>query len=80
MILSAQTTDKQVNRITPPLFERVKQPSDMYNISLEEIEEYLKYINFFRNKSRYIWETGKILAEKYNEEIPNDVKILQTLP
>lgn len=80
VILSAQTTDKQVNRITPPLFEKVKNPSDMYKISLEEIEEYLKYINFFRNKSRFIWETGKILTEKYNEEIPNDVDILQTLP
>ena len=80
MILSAQTTDKQVNRVTPPLFARIKNPSDMHNISLEEIENYLQYINFFRNKSRYIWETGKILAEKYNEQIPNDLKTLQTLP
>ena len=80
VILSAQTTDKQVNRVTPPLFARIKNPSDMYNISLEEIENYLQYINFFRNKSRYIWETGKILAEKYNEQIPNDLKTLQTLP
>lgn len=52
----------------------------MNKISLEEIEEYLRYINFFRNKSRFIWETGKILAEKYNESIPNDIKILQSLP
>ena len=37
VILSAQTTDKQVNRVTPPLFARIKNPSDMYNISLEEI-------------------------------------------
>ena len=80
VILSAQPTDKQVNRVTPPLFARIKNPSDMYNISLEEIENYLQYINFFRNKSRYIWETGKILAEKYNEQIPNDLKTLQTLP
>ena len=47
VILSAQTTDKQVNRVTPPLFARIKNPSDMYNISLEEIENYLQYINFF---------------------------------
>lgn len=80
VILSAQTTDKQVNRVTPPLFALIKNPSDMYNISLEEIENYLQYINFFRNKSRYIWETGKILTEKYNEQIPNDLKTLQTLP
>lgn len=80
VILSAQTTDKQVNRITPPLFARVREPSDMFKITLEEIEEYLKYINFFRNKSRFVWETGKILAEKYDEKIPNDIKILTSLP
>lgn len=80
MILSAQTTDKQVNKVTPPLFAKIKEANDMNHIGLEEIEEYLKYINFFRNKSRFIWETGKILAEKYNGKIPNDIKILQTLP
>lgn len=80
VILSAQTTDKQVNRVTPPLFARIKNPSDMYNISLEELEGYLQYINFFRNKSRFIWETGKILTEKFSENIPNNLEDLQTLP
>lgn len=80
VILSAQTTDKQVNKVTPPLFARIREASDMNAIALDEIEEYLKYINFFRNKSRFIWQTGKILAEKYDGNIPNDLKILQTLP
>lgn len=80
VILSAQTTDKQVNRITPPLFARVREAADMENISLKEIEDILQYINFFRNKSRFIRETGIILAREYQGIIPNDVKILQTLP
>lgn len=80
VILSAQTTDKQVNKVTPPLFEKVREPEDMKNISLEEIENFLQYINFFRNKSRFIRETGIILADKYNSQIPNDLKILTTLP
>lgn len=80
VVLSAQTTDKQVNKVTPPLFEKVREPEDMKKISLEEIENFLQYINFFRNKSRFIRETGIILADNYNSQIPNDLKILTTLP
>jgi endonuclease III len=65
VILSAQTTDKQVNRITPPFFQRVKEAKDVIDMPLEDIEEHLKYVNFFRNKSRYIKETGTILAREY---------------
>ena len=66
VILSAQTTDKQVNKITPPFFQKVREAKDVMGINIEEIEEYLKYVNFFRNKSRFIKETGTILAEKYD--------------
>lgn len=57
VILSAQTTDRQVNKITPNFFARVREPRDVIDIPLDEIEEYLKYVNFFRNKSRFIKET-----------------------
>lgn len=80
VILSAQTTDKQVNKITPPLFEIIKEPKDVLNISLEQIESYTKYVNFFRNKSKFIKETGTILALDYDGIIPNDLKLLQTFP
>jgi endonuclease III len=65
VVLSAQTTDKQVNRITPPFFAIVREARDVIDISLEEIEEHLKYVNFFRNKSRFIKETGTIIATQY---------------
>lgn len=80
VILSAQTTDKQVNRVTPPLFARIREAADMKDITIEAIEDMLQYINFFRNKSRFIRETGIILAQKYRGIIPNDIDILQTLP
>lgn len=73
VILSAQTTDKQVNKITPPFFAKVRYTEDILSIPLGEIEEYFKYVNFFRNKSRFIKETGTILTEKYNGIIPNDL-------
>jgi len=80
VILSAQTTDKQVNRITPPFFARIREPKDMMNISLDEVMEDLKYVNFFRNKSRFIKETGTLLATKYDGIIPDDLTLLQTFP
>lgn len=80
VILSAQTTDKQVNIVTPPFFAKVRESKDVIPLSLEEIEEYLKYVNFFRNKSRFIKETGTILATKYNGIIPNDLALIQTFP
>lgn len=80
VILSAQTTDKQVNKVTPPFFAKVREAKDIIDISLEEIESDLKYVNFFRNKSRYIKETGTRLANEYHGIIPNDLKLLQTFP
>ena len=80
VILSAQTTDKQVNRITPPFFARVREARDVIDIPLEDIEGHLRYVNFFRNKSRFIKETGTILATQYEGKIPNDLKLIQTFP
>ena len=65
VMLSAQTTDKQVNRITPPLFREIQEPSDVLPIELERIEKHVQYVNFYRNKSRFIKETGTILATEY---------------
>ncbi len=65
VILSAQTTDKQVNRITPPLFARIREPKDIHDITLEEVMEHVKYVNYYRNKARFIHETGQILARDY---------------
>lgn len=80
VILSAQTTDKQVNKITPPFFQIVRKASDVVDIPIDTIMEYLKYVNFFRNKSRYIKETGIILASEYNGIIPDDLSLIQTFP
>ncbi len=80
VILSAQTTDKQVNRITPPFFAKVREAKDIFTLSVDELEWYFKYVNFFRNKSRYIFATGIRLAEEYEGRIPNDLTLLQTFP
>ncbi len=80
VILSAQTTDKQVNKVTPPFFAKVREASDVLHLTQEEIENDLKYVNFFRNKSRFIKETGTILAERFGGILPNDLNLIQTFP
>ena len=80
IILSAQTTDKQVNRITPPFFKKVCEPSDTLSLQQSEIENDLRYVNFYKNKSRFIKQTGEILAKKYNGIIPNDIDLILSFP
>lgn len=80
VILSAQTTDKQVNKTTPPLFARVREPGDMENLSLAEVEKMVSSVNFYRNKARFIRESGIKIAREFDGVIPNDLKIIQTLP
>ena len=80
VILSAQSTDKQVNRITPAFFAKVRDSKDVLHLSQEEVENDLKYVNYFRNKSRFIREAGEILTKEYGGIIPNDLTLLQTLP
>jgi endonuclease III len=57
VILSAQTTDKQVNKITPQFFAKIRESKDIVEFELDEIMKDLKYVNFYRNKSRFIKET-----------------------
>lgn len=80
VIMSAQTTDKQVNKINKVFFEKVKEPADLANLSLNEIENYLKSLNYYKNKSKYIKSLWEILYKNYNSEIPNNLEILTTLP
>lgn len=80
VILSAQATDKGVNRATPRLFARVRQPEDMRLLSIDEVTDYVQSINYFRNKAKFIHQTGHILVERFGSVIPNDLKLMQTLP
>lgn len=79
-MLSAQTTDKQVNRITPPLFRRAREASDMAQLTIDELESHIRYVNFYHNKARHILATAQRLASEFGGSIPNDLTLLQTFP
>lgn len=79
-ILSAQTTDKMVNKITPSLFSKFKSPKDFASASIEEIENMIKSVNFYKNKAKNIKKLSEILVKKFNEQIPDKMEELLTLP
>lgn len=79
-ILSAQTTDVQVNKVTEKLFEDYKTPDDFLELSQEELQEKIKKIGLYRNKSKNILATCKILIEKYNGQVPDTMEDLISLP
>jgi endonuclease-3 len=79
-ILSAQSTDKGVNRVTPELFQRWPTPAALAKAPQEDVEAVVKPTGFFRNKAKSIRETARILAEKHKGEVPKTVEELIELP
>ena len=79
-MLSAQCTDKQVNSVTPLLFQTMPCAKDMAKASLLEIEEKIHSTGFFRNKARNIQKCAQILVEKYQGNVPSTLEELIALP
>lgn len=79
VLLSAQTTDIGVNRVTEGLFERFKTPEDYLSVEVEEIEQYIKTIGLYRTKAKNIQKLCRDLIDKYNGEIPGNYDDLVTL-
>lgn len=80
VLLSAQSTDVGVNKITPLLFARADNPYDMIRLSVEEIREIIKPVGLSPMKAKGIHGLSQILIEKYQGEVPADLEALKTLP
>lgn len=79
VVLSAQCTDKRVNKVTKELFVDYNTPEKMLSLSQEELEEKIHSCGFYHNKAKNILEMSKSLLEKFNGQVPNDLEKLQTL-
>lgn len=79
-ILSAQTTDKLVNKITPALFNKFKTPKDFADAPVDAINEMIIKVNFHNNKSKNIKAAAKIIVEKHHGEVPQTMEELDALP
>ncbi len=78
-VLSAQTTDENVNRVTPGLFRRWPTAADLAEASLEEVEGAIFSTGFYRQKARAIVELSRDLMERYGGVVPADLGELITL-
>ncbi len=80
VLLSAQSTDVGVNKITPILFGIADNPYDMIKLSVEEIREIIKPVGLSPMKAKGIHGLSKILIEKYNGRVPASFEALEELP
>ncbi|MFD2417608.1 endonuclease III [Amycolatopsis pigmentata] len=80
VVLSAQTTDKRVNEVTPALFARYPTAQDYAGADRTELEEYLRPTGFFRAKANSVLGLGAALVERFDGEVPGKLDDLVTLP
>lgn len=79
-MLAAQSTDKQVNVITGPLFEKYPDPESFARLTPEELEQDIKGVGLYKNKSRNIIATCRLLLEKHQGQVPASREELEALP
>lgn len=80
VLLSAQTTDAGVNKVTPMLWERYPTATDLAAANREDVEQIIRTIGFFHAKAANVIKCARMIAFDYNGEIPRDINELQKLP
>ncbi|MFU8847770.1 MAG: endonuclease III [Opitutales bacterium] len=80
VLLSAQCTDERVNKVTPLLFSRADNPTEMAKLSVEEIREIIRPCGLSPMKSKGIAGLSRILLDQYGGEVPADMVALEALP
>ncbi len=79
-ILSAQSTDRQVNVVTKNLFKKYRTPQDYIKIPLDELEKDIHSTNFYKNKAKNIKKMCELLVENFGGKVPDNMEDLITLP
>lgn len=80
VVLSAQSTDKRVNSVTPILFQKYPTLKALKEASLEDLENILRPIGSYHKKASYIKEIARIIVDDYQDSMPCDRKILESFP
>ena len=79
-ILSARTKDESTTKVVKVLFSKYKNPKDLANAKLKDVEKIIKSIGFYHVKSKRIIEVAKIIDKKYKGKVPEDLDSLVQLP
>ncbi len=80
VILSAQTSDKAVNKVTPNLFKKYPTIKDLAYSNMEEVEKLIASIGLSKRKSEYIIKFAEVVLDKFDGIIPNTIEELITIP
>lgn len=80
VVLSAQSTDKGVNKATENLFDIADTPQKMLSLGLDKLKEHIKTIGLYNNKAKNIISLSQTLVEQYNGEVPSCREALENLP
>lgn len=80
VLMSAQTTDKMVNRVMPKFIADYPTPVELAQATIADIEDHISKIGLYHSKAKHLKETAQILVDKYDCQIPEDKKTLVTLP
>ena len=80
VILSAQATDKGVNKATAKLYPVANTPEAIYKLGLDGLKNYIKTIGLYNSKAANIIKTCKILVDQHNSVVPDDQVLLEALP
>ena len=80
VILSAQCTDKRINQVTPDLFAHYPDAKSMAEADEDEVFEWIKSVSYPNAKARHLVAMARVLAEKYDGEVPSDMNDLLSLP
>lgn len=80
VLLSAQTTDAQVNKVTPELFRRWPTPYEMAGASVADVMDVIKSLGFYKTKAKHCVEAARMIVADYDGEVPSTMRELQKLP
>jgi len=80
VMLSAQTTDASVNKATPALFAAAPDAESMVKLSEEELQDYIRSIGLYKNKSKSVLAMSRMLLDKFGGQVPGDYDSLISLP
>ncbi len=80
IVLSAQSTDKGVNKATKELFKIADTPQKMLDLGIDKLKEHIKTIGLYNNKAKNIIALSQILVNKCNGEVPHNREIIESLP
>lgn len=80
VILSAQCTDKRVNMVTPPLFDRFPTPESLASASFEDVFPYVKSVSYPNSKATHLIGMAQKLIADFGSEVPSDIDALMSLP